>query len=88
MLSFITKGGIFMYPMTASFPMGKLRLIYECNPIAFLAEQAGGRATDGRGNRILEIKPTELHQRIPFYVGSKNMVDKAEALMEEFGEEA
>lgn len=84
----LLKGGIFMYPMTASFPTGKLRLIYECNPIAFLAEQAGGKATDGRGNRILEIKPTELHQRVPFYVGSKNMVEKAEALMKEFGEEA
>ncbi len=82
----LLKGGIFIYPVTANFPKGKLRLIYECNPIAFLAEQAGGKATDGRGNRILDIKPTELHQRVPFYVGSKNMVNKAEEFMREFGE--
>ena len=55
---------------------GKLRLMYECNALAFLAEQAGGSATDGQ-KRILEIKPKDLHQRTPFYVGSKNMVEKA-----------
>ncbi len=75
-----------MYPTTASNPNGKLRLLYECNPIAFLAEQAGGLATDGQGNRIMEIQPTELHQRVPFFVGSKNMVEKAEEFMREYGE--
>ncbi|GAB4283147.1 MAG: class 1 fructose-bisphosphatase [Marinilabiliales bacterium] len=82
----LLKGGIFIYPSTASNPNGKLRLIYECNPIAFLAEQAGGKATDGRGNRILEIQPDDIHQRIPFFVGSKNMVDKVEEFMREAGE--
>lgn len=70
------KGGIYLYPATASSPNGKLRLLYECNPFAFLAEQAGGLATDGN-KRIMEIQPTELHQRVPFIVGSKNMVEKA-----------
>jgi len=73
----LLKGGIFLYPPTASAPKGKLRLIYECNPIAFLAEQAGGRAFDGC-QRILNIKPESLHQRVPFYVGSTNMVNKLE----------
>ncbi len=82
----LLKGGIFIYPVNASYPTGKLRLIYECNPISFLAEQAGGKATDGRGNRIMEIKPEILHQRVPFYVGSKNMVSKAEEFMKKFGE--
>ncbi len=74
----LLKGGIFLYPNTESYPEGKLRLLYECNPIAFLAEQAGGKATDGNGNRILDIKPTSLHQRMPIYVGSRQMVDRAE----------
>lgn len=73
----LLKGGIFLYPESKSAPNGKLRLIYECNPIAFLAEHAGGKATTGT-QRILDIKPTSLHQRVPFMVGSKNMVDKAE----------
>ncbi len=77
----LLKGGIFLYPITENNPNGKLRLLYECNPIAFLAEQAGGKATDGRGNRILDIKPEALHQRVPFYVGSRNMVDKAEEMI-------
>ncbi|MCH2198190.1 MAG: class 1 fructose-bisphosphatase [Flavobacteriales bacterium] len=72
----LIKGGIYIYPATSSAPNGKLRLLYECNPLAFLAEQAGGVATDGK-QRILDIKPTELHQRVPYYVGSKNMVEKA-----------
>jgi len=70
------KGGIFMYPSMDSHPNGKLRLLYECNPIAFIIEQAGGLATDGK-NRILEIQPTELHQRVPVYIGSRNMVKQA-----------
>jgi fructose-1,6-bisphosphatase I len=72
----LLKGGIYVYPATAKDKNGKLRLMYECNALAFLAEQAGGSASDGYG-RILEIKPKDLHQRTPFYVGSKNMVEKA-----------
>ncbi len=71
----IIKGGIFIYPSTTKAPNGKLRLLYECNPIAFIVEQAGGTASDGE-KRILEIDPTELHQRIPCILGSKNMVDQ------------
>lgn len=71
----LIKGGIYIYPSTGKSPNGKLRLLYECNPFAFIAEQAGGKATDGV-QRIMDIKPTELHQRVPFIVGSKNMVDK------------
>ena len=76
----ILKGGIYMYPGTTSKPNGKLRLLYECNPFAFIVEQAGGRATDGN-QRIMEIQPTELHQRVPFFCGSKNMVEKAESFL-------
>ncbi|MDC9620906.1 class 1 fructose-bisphosphatase [Xenorhabdus sp. XENO-7] len=79
----LLKGGIYIYPSTASHPTGKLRLLYECNPIAFLAEQAGGKASDGK-NRILDITPTQLHQRVPFFVGTESMVEKAESFMAEF----
>jgi fructose-1,6-bisphosphatase I len=72
------KGGIYIYPATAKDKNGKLRLMYECNALAFIAEQAGGRATDGK-DRILDLQPTTLHQRTPFYVGSKKMVEKAES---------
>jgi fructose-1,6-bisphosphatase I len=78
----LLKGGIYLYPSTLSHPNGKLRLLYECNPMAFLIEQAGGIASDGV-NRILDIKPTELHQRVPFFVGSKNMVRKVEQFLEQ-----
>jgi len=71
----LLKGGIFLYPENETAPSGKLRLVYECNPIAFIAVQAGGIATDGAHN-ILEITPASLHQRSPFYVGSKNLVKK------------
>lgn len=71
----LIKGGVYMYPSTAKAPNGKLRLLYECNPFAFIAEQAGGKASDGE-QRIMDIEPTELHQRVPFIVGSTNMVDK------------
>lgn len=81
----LLKGGIYIYPTSTSYPKGKLRLLYEGNPMAFLAEQAGGLATDGT-NRILDIKPTELHQRVPLFVGSTSMVEKANALMKKFGE--
>jgi fructose-1,6-bisphosphatase I len=72
------KGGIYIYPANRAQPLGKLRLMYECNSLAFVAEQAGGKATDGH-RRILDIQPTSLHQRTPFYVGSKKMVEKAES---------
>ncbi len=77
------KGGIFIYPTTTSSPNGKLRLLYETNPFAFLFEQAGGVATDGFG-RIMEIQPTSLHQRTPLFIGSENMVKKAMDLMKEY----
>ena len=69
------KGGIFLYPQTSKNPNGKLRLLYECNPIAFICEQAGGVATNGKEN-ILDIIPTGLHMRTPFYCGSKKMVQQ------------
>ncbi len=73
----LIKGGVYLYPPTSKHPNGKLRLLYECNPMAFLAEQAGGKASDG-SRRILDIEPDRLHQRVPFYVGNKEMVDKIE----------
>ncbi|EGR4197458.1 class 1 fructose-bisphosphatase [Vibrio cholerae] len=79
----LLKGGIYLYPSTQSHPNGKLRLLYECNPMAFLIEQAGGLASDGT-RRIMDIKPTELHQRVPFFVGSKNMVHKVETFLETY----
>jgi fructose-1,6-bisphosphatase I len=75
----LIKGGIYIYPTVPSAPKGRLRLLYECNPLAFIAEQAGGLATNGT-HRILDIKPTELHQRVGFYIGSKQMVEKAMGL--------
>lgn len=74
------KGGIYLYPKSSKNAKGKLRLLYECNPMAFLAEQANGKASDGF-TRILDIEPTELHERVPFICGSKNMVEKAEEFM-------
>ena len=74
------KGGIYIYPSYAHAPNGKLRLLYECNPMAFLAEQAGAKATNGF-QRIIEIEPTSLHQRVPFFCGSVEMVEKAEEFM-------
>jgi fructose-1,6-bisphosphatase I len=70
----LLQGGIFAYPGNLSQPNGKLRLLYECSPMAFLAEQAGGAATDGKG-RILDIEPTELHQRTPLYIGTASEVE-------------
>ncbi|MFM9838269.1 MAG: class 1 fructose-bisphosphatase [Cyclobacteriaceae bacterium] len=72
----LLKGGIYIYPATAKDTNGKLRLMYECNALSFIAEQAGGKASTGKG-RIMEIKPKDLHQRTPFYVGSLKMVEKA-----------
>ena len=77
------KGGIYMYPKSSENPNGKLRLLYECSPMAFIAEQANGVASDGF-QRILDINPTALHQRVPFICGSKNMVAKAEEFLRAF----
>jgi len=71
----LIKGGIFLYPVSAAYPNGKLRLVYECNPMAFIIEQAGGLATDGL-NQILDIIPNQLHQRSAVFLGSENMVEK------------
>lgn len=79
----LLKGGIYLYPSTATHPQGKLRLLYECNPVAFLAEQAGGKASDGK-NRILDIVPEQLHQRSPFFVGTESMVNDAERFIRDF----
>ena len=82
----LIRGGIYMYPGNRKMKDGKLRLLYECIPIAYLAEQAGGKATDGF-RRIMEIQPDSLHQRIPFFAGSKHMVDKAEYFMQYFSKD-
>lgn len=79
----LLKGGIYIYPTTTKSPKGKLRLLYECNPLAFLIEQAGGKATDGKG-RILEKSMKELHQRTPLFIGSTQMVEKAMEFMLKF----
>lgn len=79
----LLKGGIFIYPQTTKKPNGKLRLLYECNPMAYIVEQAGGRATNGFGKRILDLKPTELHQRTPILIGSEEMVLQLEGMMAE-----
>lgn len=77
------KGGIYIYPSTAKNAQGKLRLLYECNPLAFIAEQAGGKASDGF-QRILDLKPAELHERVPFFCGVTSMVEKAEEFMSNY----
>ena len=74
------KGGIYLYPISSKAPKGKLRLLYECNPMAFIVEQAGGKASDGF-SRIMELQPTALHERAPFFCGSVRMVEKAEEFM-------
>jgi fructose-1,6-bisphosphatase I len=73
----LIKGGIFMYPGTTDKPKGKLRLLYECNPFAFIVEIAGGKATNGN-MRILEVEATEIHQRTPMFIGSKLMMEEFE----------
>jgi fructose-1,6-bisphosphatase I len=72
----LIKGGIFLYPADKSNVNGKLRLQYECNPMTFLVEAAGGIGSTGTQN-VLDVTPTELHQRVPIYIGSKNLVTKA-----------
>ena len=76
----LIRGGIFMYPSTSKNPKGKLRLLYECNPISFICEQAGGLAIDGEEN-ILDIQPDALHQRIPFYCGSEKMINQVQTFI-------
>ena len=76
----LIKGGIFMYPGTTDKPKGKLRLMYECNPFAFIMTIAGGRATNGE-IPLLDVQPTELHQRSPFFVGSSSMMDELETYL-------
>lgn len=77
----LIKGGIFMYPGTTDKPKGKLRLLYECNPFAFIVERAGGMATNGV-ERILTLKPEKLHQRTPFFVGSKTMMEELDTFLQ------
>jgi len=72
---FSCLNGIYLYPQTAAKPEGKLRLLYECNPLAFICEQAGGKAVDGNNYAVLDIEPADIHQRTPFIIGSKNLVD-------------
>ena len=74
----LIKGGIFLYPGTAKNPEGKLRLLYECNPFAFIMGVAGGRAISAKGQRILDIVPKDLHERTPFFAGSTDMMDDLE----------
>ncbi len=77
------KGGIYIYPSTGKSPNGKLRLLYEANPLAFIVEQAGGKASNGF-DRILDVQPESLHQRVQLFIGSNKMVEKAEELMKAF----
>ncbi|MFB6273266.1 MAG: class 1 fructose-bisphosphatase [Salinibacter sp.] len=77
----LLTGGLYMYPSTVDHPKGKLRLMYEANPMAFLVEQAGGAASDGQ-QRILDIDPEELHQRVPLFIGSAPLVEAAEAFLQ------
>lgn len=76
----LVKGGIFIYPASKKYPMGKLRLMYECNPLSFIIEQAGGMAIDGE-KRILDIHPNSIHQRSPIYVGSRKNVEKVKSFL-------
>jgi fructose-1,6-bisphosphatase I len=78
----LIKGGIFMYPGTTDKPKGKLRLLYECNPFAYIVEMAGGKATNGKQS-ILDVMPTELHQRTPLFIGSKKMMGELEEFLME-----
>jgi len=77
----LITGGIYIYPSLEDHPNGKLRLVYECNPLSFIVEQAGGMAIDGV-NRILDKKPTELHERTPIFIGSSEMVSKAKEFLD------
>ena len=76
-------GGIYMYPADKRSPNGKLRLMYECNPMAYIVEAAGGRAIVNASQRVLDIEPNSLHQRVPIYIGSKEDVDMVEKFLKE-----
>ena len=76
----LIKGGIFMYPEDRSNPNGKLRLLYECNPMSHIIEMAGGRGVSGK-QQILAMQPEALHQRIPILIGSRNMVERAQQMI-------
>ena len=78
------QGGIFLYPNTRKYPHGKLRLLYECNPLAFIVEQAGGKAINTSLKRIMDMNPTELHQRTSIVIGSPDMVDEMKAFVERY----
>jgi fructose-1,6-bisphosphatase I len=80
----LIQGGIFLYPSTRKFPKGKLRLLYECNPLAFVVEQAGGKAVNAQLKRILDIEPKELHQRSTIAIGSPVLVDELKAFIERY----
>lgn len=79
----LLKGGIFLYPANKSAPQGKLRLVYEANPMALIIEQAGGKATNG-SQRILDIYPDDLHQRVPLIIGSEDMVDEVKKFLNKY----
>lgn len=79
----LLQGGIFYYPADSRYPQGKLRLVYEANPLAFIVEQAGGRASNGE-SPILDTKPENLHQRTPLFIGNSELVDKAETFISRF----
>jgi fructose-1,6-bisphosphatase I len=79
----LMQGGVFLYPGTTKNPEGKLRLLYETAPLAFLVEQAGGKASNGK-QRLLDIVPTKLHQRTPLVIGSKEDVELVESFIEDY----
>jgi fructose-1,6-bisphosphatase I len=79
----LLKGGIFLNPGSPAYPNGKLRLLYECNPWAFIYEVAGGRAITSQGKRVLDVEFLDIHQRTPLFIGSSIMVDELESYMQE-----
>ncbi|MBN2470397.1 MAG: class 1 fructose-bisphosphatase [Anaerolineae bacterium] len=82
----LLRGGVYLYPGTLASPAGKLRLTYEAQPLAFIAAQAGGYASDGLGD-VLALQPANLHQRVPFFVGNRELVEQAEAFLREYDAE-
>jgi fructose-1,6-bisphosphatase I len=77
----LIQGGVYLYPTSSRYPQGKLRLLYECNPVSFICEQAGGKALAGAGQPLLDCPPQSLHQRTAIYLGSADMVDKVEEFL-------
>jgi fructose-1,6-bisphosphatase I len=77
----LTYGGVFAYPALQSAPEGKLRLQFECNPVGYVIECAGGRSSDGSGS-VLDVDPTALHQRTPVYLGNEGLIDRLEAALD------